>query len=412
MKIGYLMQDGVVDIRKAPLDGPAIHVTQVINELRNLGHEVVLLAKFGRQIYRSDDMVIFKLVSVRKFDPGFLRLLEKIVRWVQSKLKLPYANLFESIRFALACRQEISDCNILFERFGWIGYGGWLAAKWMKIPIVWEVNGDHVAELEFHGYSLHGFQKWLSLFIMRHVAKRIDFTVATGNGWRQKYISRWDIDPSKISVVENGSLMVDKIIRSDLSAFHDEPVAGKINVVYMGAFEPWHGIHVLVKAFSAAVKGFPQLHLDLLGDGPEKEKIVNLIHSLDLGDFVNLTGSLSIDELIPYLKRAEIGVSPYCGRPEYSGLKLLDYKSAGLAIIASGADGQPDVLVHEKTGWIIPPCDEDALSRSIVHLSTDDALRRSIGRAARLDAEKVHRWRNTAEHLESIFKRLLPTLHI
>jgi hypothetical protein len=39
MKIGYLMQAGVPDIRGLPLSGPANHVKYIFEELRNLGHE-------------------------------------------------------------------------------------------------------------------------------------------------------------------------------------------------------------------------------------------------------------------------------------------------------------------------------------------------------------------------------------
>jgi glycosyltransferase involved in cell wall biosynthesis len=88
-------------------------------------------------------------------------------------------------------------------------------------------------------------------------------------------------------------------------------------------------------------------------------------------------------------------------------LKIFDYKAAGLACIASGKDGQPATLRHGETGWIVPPCDEAALAEAIIKLACDVGLRRRLGQAARLDAEKFHTWTKTAESLEKIFNQLI-----
>ncbi|MEW6404809.1 MAG: glycosyltransferase, partial [Chloroflexota bacterium] len=91
---------------------------------------------------------------------------------------------------------------------------------------------------------------------------------------------------------------------------------------------------------------------------------------------------------------------------EFSGLKLLDYKAAGLAIIASGKEKQPEVINHGRTGWIVPPCDEGALSDAIIHFSKNPQLIREMGQRARLEAEQLHRWKNTVDDLEDLFKSI------
>ena len=123
---------------------------------------------------------------------------------------------------------------------------------------------------------------------------------------------------------------------------------------------------------------------------------------------MTFTGKLKATDYAPYLAGADIGVSPYCGWPEYSGLKIFDYKAAGLACVASGEHGQPSTLNHGETGWIVPPCDEDALAEALFTLSENAELRRKLGQAARLDAERHHAWRHTALHLEKIFHSVVP----
>jgi glycosyltransferase involved in cell wall biosynthesis len=128
---------------------------------------------------------------------------------------------------------------------------------------------------------------------------------------------------------------------------------------------------------------------------------------LQLAPNVVLTGRLDIHAVSRQLLRADIGVAPYCGWMEFSGLKLFDYKAAGLAIVASGHDGQPPTLQHGKTAWIVPPCEPEALAEAILRLSDDPELRRAMSRAARLEAEECHSWRHTVIALEQIFAGIL-----
>jgi glycosyltransferase involved in cell wall biosynthesis len=143
----------------------------------------------------------------------------------------------------------------------------------------------------------------------------------------------------------------------------------------------------------------------LIGSGPRKNELERQISELGIAHLVTFTGRLNPVEMIPYLSQADIGISSYCGRVEFSGLKLLDYKAAGLAIIASGQNGQPAVLKHGQTGWLVPPCNEDELAEAIIHLTDHVDLRRHLGQQARIEAETTHSWRHTSEQLEEIFFR-------
>ena len=100
-------------------------------------------------------------------------------------------------------------------------------------------------------------------------------------------------------------------------------------------------------------------------------------------------------------------MAPYCGWPELSGLKVLDYKAAGLPTIASGRDGHPPTLKHGQTGLIVPPCNTEPLCQAIVQLCADGVLRRRMGQAARLEAESMHGWDETARRLERVFNTVL-----
>ncbi len=406
MKIAYLMQEGVPDVREKPLSGVANHVVSVIRELKKDGHQVRLLAKMEGQIYWSDNLEDYLPVTVG-WNWKLVRLFERAVRRLQAELKLPYANFFESLRFASACRSMVSNYDIYFERTGWLGYGSALASWWQKIPLILEVNGDHLDEFISKGLAMSKGQYSLSCFLMRRAARSAAYAVATGQGWRQKHIERWGVAPSKVSVIENGSAMVDMLHRENLRSFKPVEQGKPIRIAYCGSFETWHGIPVLIRAARKALDQGCKLQVTLIGSGAEEKNIRDLVRQLDLEKYFIFAGHLDVQGTAGILAQSDVGVSPYCGRAEFSGLKLLDYKAAGLATIASGRDGQPEILIHGSTGWIVPPCDETALCEAILALSRNPQLMKQMGQQARQEAEQLHSWNNTAILLEQLFASIL-----
>lgn len=408
MKIGYLMQAGVPDVRRYPLSGPANHVAQVFSELAKLGHHLRLLAVLDHRIWKSDDLRSFAPVTVGWADHRVFRSFERGIRRIQSELRLPYAALFEGVRFALACRQELSGYDLLYERLGWVGYGGSLAAQWLQMPLILEVNGDHLTELERRGIAPRGMQRRLSIALMKSVTRRASHTVATGEGHRRQHIKRWSVDPHKLTVVDNGSELVHLLSRSQLHAFNvNAKGSGVRTIAYSGGFDPWQGTTILLRAVQRTIAAGISVRLLLIGSGPGVRDAAHMVQELDLGRYVAFCGHLAAPEYATALATANIGVSPISDWPEYSGLKLMDYKAAGLAVIASGKEGQPAVIDHGRTGLIVPPGDEDALYGALVRLSSDPELTTQMGRAARMEAERLHSWKNTAERLNELFSQVV-----
>jgi glycosyltransferase involved in cell wall biosynthesis len=236
---------------------------------------------------------------------------------------------------------------------------------------------------------------------------QIAHVIAAGDGWRAKFRRRWQTPPAKITTVENGTQVADLLSRSDLRAFTPaDNTAVPVTIAYVGGFYPWQGLEILVAAFAQARQNGASARLLLIGSGPQEADLRAQIAELGIAADVTFTGHLPLEEMVSYLAQADIGVSPYCGRDEFSGLKLLDYKAAGLAIVASGRDGQPAVLENGRTGIIVPPCDVVALSRALQRLCADGERRRCLGRNARAEAETLHRWRHTAEQIQTILQQI------
>ncbi|MFN2197682.1 MAG: glycosyltransferase family 4 protein [Anaerolineales bacterium] len=407
MKIGYLMQLGA-EIRMPPFNGPANHVRHVVSALEARGHQVNVLFRLNNQIWLSQGLTTFIPVEAGVLDHGPFRWLERFVRRIQAVFKLPYLNLFESIRFAAACRQCLPDVDLFYERTSWMGYGGALAARRTGIPLVLEDNGDHLDDLEAKGIAPQGLQRKISLALMNWAVRQAAYVISSGQGWRQRFIERWGFQEDKIAVVENGTDLLHILTREQLKCFRQDPIQdGPIKLVYLGGFYPWHGVPILLRALARARQQQAPLELLLIGAGEGQAEAEHLSQELQITEAVTFAGHQPQNVYAHLLADANVGTSPYCGWPEYSGLKIFDYKAAGLPTLASGVAGNPVTIKTGETGWIVPPCDEDALVDILLELDKQRTKLRTMGQAARIEAETLHDWQHTVQRLETIFGQLL-----
>ncbi len=404
MKIAYLIQFSP-ELRRPPFDGPANHVRDVFQEWVRQGHQVILLAGWDGQVWTTTDLINFNLLD----DPTSrepAHWVERGIRRIQRELRLPYLAYFESRRFAKTCLPFINDCDVIFERMSWMGSGGVMASAMTGKPLVMEFNGDPLFDLDSKKISPQGLQRSVSIQIMQQVLRRSHAIIATGNGWRDNVIQQWKADPHKVTVIENGSALVDMLSRDQLHTFQPPTLNSSINIVFLGGFYAWHGVLIAILAFKRAIDAGIPARMTMIGSGPAWDEAQQTTQQLGLSGRVEFTGALAPEAFAPLLAQAEIGLSPYCGRKEYSGLKLFDYKAAGLAVIASGENGQPAVLEHQKTGWIVPPCEEEALADAMITLCKETELRRRLGQQARIEAEAIHSWDHTAREIIQIFDQL------
>jgi len=407
MRIAYIMQNGA-NILNPPFDGPAEHVRNVVFELKKLGHDVKILFCIKGKYYFSTDLVNFMPIDPISSENKLLRLFEKAIRRIQSTLHLPYLAWFESLRFSRICQKHLSDVDILLERISWMGYGSVFLKRKLNKPLVIEFNGDPLHDLQAKNESPRGIQLSLSKSLYQFVLKNADRIIASGDGWRQNLITKWNVSPGKIETIENGTLLVDLLTQKNLKSFSSSELSDTmVKIIYLGGFYPWHGTDNLIKAFTTCLLDYPDLELVMIGAGNGFEETKKKVTDQNLEDKIKFTGHLSAKEYAPLLASSDIAVSPYCGWVEYSGLKIFDYKAAGLAIIASGENNQPSTISHGNTGIIIPPCDLAALGENLKMLIKDKKLRTVLGRNARLDAEKYHSWQSTGLQVANLLKSIL-----
>ncbi len=204
--------------------------------------------------------------------------------------------------------------------------------------------------------------------------------------------------PGKVHLVCNG---VDtNRIRPDVAPSLKAP-AGVVTIGFVGSLRPWHGVPTLVEAFASAHGMRPATRLMLVGDGPARQEVEQLIDAHGLGDCVHLCGRVSSEAIPGLLTSMDIAVAPY---PDLEGfyfspLKLFEYMSAGRAIVASSCGQIPDVLEHERTGLLVEAGSADAICEALVRLVDDEILRGCLGAGARAAAVREHRWDSVAQKI-------------
>jgi len=89
---------------------------------------------------------------------------------------------------------------------------------------------------------------------------------------------------------------------------------------------------------------------------------------------------------------------------EGSSRGTLEAMAAGLPVVASSVGCLPDLVVEERTGYLVPPRNSDLLSARIIALLDDPHLRRKMGRAGRARVEAEFDERRVAEKVEALYR--------
>jgi glycosyltransferase involved in cell wall biosynthesis len=149
--------------------------------------------------------------------------------------------------------------------------------------------------------------------------------------------------------------------------------------------------------------GREDVQLLVIGDGPEKPRLMAQAESCGLGSRVQFRGFVPEEVKYQLLAAADIFALP--SLHEAFGLVYLEAMHCGLPIVAARPGGQEDYLEEGRTGFLVPPEDLDGLIRSLSTLVGDADLRARMSQHNHMVA---HRFtvRATAARYESLFARL------
>ncbi|MFA7319731.1 MAG: glycosyltransferase [Parcubacteria group bacterium] len=145
-----------------------------------------------------------------------------------------------------------------------------------------------------------------------------------------------------------------------------------LSAVYMGRLSYEKSIEQVIKAFSLVEKKISDASLLIIGDGPEKAKLQEQCAKLGLQGVI-FTGVLRGQVLVSALQAADVFVS--ASKSENMPLSILEAMATGLPVVGVRALGIPEIVEHEKNGFIVSPDSPKELAEKISELLLDEKLR-------------------------------------
>jgi glycosyltransferase involved in cell wall biosynthesis len=420
LKIAHIYQEG--GLRFSEPQAAQLHIYHTIHGLQQSGHQVWLLALQGRQVLYTQDLEVFKrdqrLVShyaqLGLSGTALLKGFESGVRRLQSELRLPYLALFDSYRTAEAGYKNLKGFDVIHERFNLLSLGGAWASRKLRIPFVLEVNADLLEQRKFKGIPEKGLRRIFAVWATRVCFNAAAKIICISVGLKDHLSRSWNIDDSKLTVlpcaadVEAFKPNYNSVtVRTNLG-LTTEPV-----VMWVGGFFPWHDLSLLLESFALTLQRRPDARLVLVGDGPIRSSVVDIVMKDGLHHAVIMTGAIAHSQVPEMLSIADVAVVP--SAPITAGLggtgtplKLFEYMAAGKAIVATAQNQGAEVIQHGHNGLLVEAGDVNRFSEAILTLLNDPVERVRLGRNARQQALELYSWEQYTRRLEEIYRSVVP----
>ena len=268
-----------------------------------------------------------------------------------------------------------------------VGLAGWWLAYCKRVPFVFEVRDLWPESLTAVGMGnansvLHRTLAKIAGFLYRNSDRVVVVTPA----FKDYLIEHWRVPAEKICVVEHG---VPTELFSPRSAYADLRQKfggeGKFVVSYIGTMGLAHGLETVVEAASRLQQVATEILFVLVGEGAEKQRIVDLAHARGLTNlrFVDQQSREKVpayicasDACMVLLKKAELfrTVLP---------TKMLEFMSCARPVIL-GVDGHARRIMEEaNAGVFAEPGSSAELTNAIMRLAANPELCEFLGRNGR-----------------------------
>lgn len=370
-------------------DGQYVHIEEMVNALRGLGHEVIIVAPAGSE----DDSF--------GSDAPFIGWLKRhLPKACYELMELAYS-LVAYRQLAAAVREHKPDC--LYERYNlFLPAGIWIKRRF-KLPMLLEINSPILEERsKYDGMALKGLARWSQAYAWRNADVVLPVTAVLGD-----IVAAYGVPRERIVVIPNGinSERFDGSV--DVAAAKAAlGLSGKLVLGFTGFVRDWHGLDKVIDLI-ANDPPTSQRHLLVVGDGPVRAELEQKARALGIGERVTFTGIVGRDDVARYVAAFDIALQPAVVAYA-SPLKLFEYLALGKAIVGPAQPNIEEILVDGHNAVLFPPDGGDGLAQAIARLSADDTLRHKVAANARatIGAMKLT-WRENGLRVTGLAEDLL-----
>ena len=269
---------------------------------------------------------------------------------------------------------------------------GWFGSLFTGVPVVFTEHG------RFYPDVSSAKRKIINPLLQRFTSAVTAISAAT----KQALVDFENLDPNRIDVVYNGIADIDTplidVAKKKLSLDKNAIVFGTIS-----RLDPIKNQEMMIRAFAKVVSANPNAKLMIVGDGPLRSQLEQLVGALDVKESVLFTGFKT--NPVDYMAAMDVFLLPSLS--EGTSMTLLEAMRFSKPTIATSVGGTPEIITHEKSGLLIENKDESALVSSMLKLLGSSSLRMSYGAAARREFEQRFVVRAMVREYERIYDKAL-----
>jgi glycosyltransferase involved in cell wall biosynthesis len=268
-----------------------------------------------------------------------------------------------------------------------VGIGAWL------FKILFAPNVKLVATY------FHFENKPLYDLIDRILIKKWDFIITLSESTKNVLMSKYGISEDKILLSYPGISTKYSPREKDQEMIKKFGPENRFVLSFCGIFIPRKNIPFLLDVIKKM--NDPAITLVIVGDGPEKESLVNRTHELGIQKNIVFTGYLSENDKIAVLRSSDLFVFP--SLMEGFGMAPAEAMACGIPTIVSDRGSLPEMV---SAGGISLELDVEKWAQKIAELKNNENLRRELSQKA-LVRSKNFSWQRAAEKIEHHYKKLL-----
>ena len=285
-------------------------------------------------------------------------------------------------------------------------------AKVRGLPFVYEMRASWEDAAVSHGTCREGSLRYkLSQRLERAALNSADHVVTICQGLSER-VQSWGVPAERITVIHNGV---------DLNAFtptekkHPEltvqyQLQDKIVLGFLGSFYRYEGLHVLLDALPQMLEALPNLHLLLVGGGPEERALKQQAERLGLTQQITFTGRIPHQQINDFYSLIDLFIYPRESillTEIVTPLKPLEAMANKGLVIASDIGGHREMIEHGSNGFLFPPDNPQALAKTAIELLQQPKNWPQLQQAGREYVEQQRCWKKSVGQIKPVYQRLM-----
>lgn len=292
-----------------------------------------------------------------------------------------------------------------------IGVAALRVGRQLGLPVVYEMRASWEDAAAHHGTAREGSIRYkVSRALETYVLRRADAVTTICQGLRDEILAR-GIVGGNVVVIPNAvdvEQFVEREPRAELA--RDLGLVGKRVLGFAGSFYAYEGLSLALRALAKMRTTDPNIHMLLVGGGPEEQRLKALSAELGLDEAVNFTGRIPHEQVSAYYDLVDIFVYPRVSSrltQIVTPLKPLEAMAQRRLVIASNVGGHRELIRDGETGVLFAADDLDSLVKATLNLLARPEEWDKMRDAGRHFVEVERTWANSVDLYRAVYDRVL-----